>query len=77
MNEISNALNIAIKSEQEIADKRVADVFNLIFDKMTKMEIASYKNLNLMQTYEVMWKALKNDIQFDTLEELKQRFGMK
>ena len=52
-------------------------MFNLIFDKMTKMEIASYKNLNLMQTYEVMWKALKNDIQFDTLEELKQRFGMK
>jgi len=25
----------------------------------------------------VVWKALKNDIQFDTLEELKQRFGMK
>ena len=36
--------------------------FNSIFDRMVSMEAASQRNPNLMQTYEVMWKALKEEI---------------
>ena len=38
--------------------------FKQVFDRMIQMEIASADHPNLMQTYEVMWNALKKEIQF-------------
>src|SRR3990167_9716429 len=36
-----------------------------VFDKMVDMEVASHRNPNLLQTYEVMWNNLKNKLQFE------------
>ena len=43
------------------------DLIEEIFNRMVKMEQASYQNPNLLQTYEVMWNGLKKELQFKTL----------
>lgn len=43
-------------------------ILNLVLCRMIEMEQASQRNPNLMQTYEVMWKALKEEIQYDRIQ---------
>ena len=38
------------------------------------MEQASARNPNLMQTYEVMWKTLKEEVQYDKIQ-LNDKIG--
>jgi hypothetical protein len=37
----------------------------VIFDRMIEMEIISQQNPNRMLSYEILWKALKEEIQFN------------
>jgi len=77
---INNLLDIAICSEQEIANKRVADVFNYI-ERIKRDILIGFENTKNTEEYgdcnEVNYDNILNDMVliFDKLEELKQRLG--
>lgn len=46
-----------------------------IFDRMIKLENASARNPNLLQTYEVMWNCLKQEIQHDKIINIELKYN--